>query len=850
MSTDRGRAGLGAGLKRRIKGPIRSAWWIFCFAFLLKSAGGMSPSAIPVFLSDDHAETFAWMTREFPLDEAHALLLVDAHADSSAVNHSDALRQALRRVSTLEERASRVSAWRRSGRIQAFNWIETLMPRPIDQVLWLAGTDLAEARLESLTREAVGHLDARLEFEARASGALAERWQVGDLQSLEKWRPPDLPIIVSIDLDFFHGMKPDDAGAAFDQIWAFAMGLPRLAGVSFSISRPWLSDDQEAGRLLVMALDAVLALDNRRFTFVQDEPGRPDDSLKAAEYRERKVPVPRFDWAGAGRAVRSRLQQAALSAGHGETPQFELRLDDAVPSVDEVWRLEAGKSVAVRLLRHGHGAPAPPPRARWFLLEPGSPAIDLLPEAGLGKAFSKNEMGRAVWNRRIFLGESEDGAWALPLAGKGEDVGTWRVQAQVEVGGEWVWTPALELRRQQGQGFRRALSGQFRSPYAFGIGLVRRGELTGPDLGWGYDCANFLIAAWREHGVWMPWSDPAGLRKQLATIGENFRPADRPPLADLDVEEGLVIDFGPHVAAVWEDRPPRGTLGPEDLAVHHLGGFPEVIGMDRLTAGRGPFALRKRKQSAATRIWFGGDVVLDEREPDLRGIRQAAGDIMVVNLEGVGVRDATALPGRYRFVFPARHLSKLKEAGLAAVSLANNHALDAGLPGLLECLAEAGIADLGVAGIAGREPVVLSRDKPKIVLLAASLFEEAGEDGMIRTLPRDRAEIEQQLRELQRARAAVVIMLHGGDEYSPHVNAAQRQWARWCVDRGANLVVFSHPHVVQPLESYRGRPVAFSLGNLVYPPELQGADSGAWLCVDFAADGNLVRTSLIPIEQK
>jgi hypothetical protein len=129
MSTLRGRAGLGAGLKRRIKGPIRSAWWIFCFAFLLKSAGGMSPSAIPVFLSDDHAETFAWMTREFPMDEAHALLLVDAHADSSAVNHSDALRQALRRVSTLEERASRVSAWRRSGRIQAFNWIETLMPR-------------------------------------------------------------------------------------------------------------------------------------------------------------------------------------------------------------------------------------------------------------------------------------------------------------------------------------------------------------------------------------------------------------------------------------------------------------------------------------------------------------------------------------------------------------------------------------------------------------------------------------------------------------------------------------------------------------------------------------------------
>lgn len=850
MSTLRGRAGLGAGFRRRIKGPIRSAWWIFCFAFLLKSAGGMSPAAIPVFLSDDHAETFAWITREFPLDEAHALLLVDAHADSSAVNHSDALRQALRKVSTLEERASRVSAWRQSGRIQAFNWIETLMPRPIDQVLWLAGTNLDEERVESLTREAVDQLDARLEFEARAGGALAGRWQVGDLQSLEKRRPPDLPIIVSVDLDFFHGMKPDDAGAAFDKIWAFAMGLPRLAGVSFSISRPWLSDDEEAGRLLVMALDAVLALENRRFTFVQDEPERPDDSLKAAEYRDRKVPVPRFDWTGAGPGVRSRLEQAATSVKREETPDFELRLDDALPSVDEVWRVEAGKPVAVRIVPRGPGASAFAPRARWFLLEPGSPAIDLLPEAGLGKAFSKNEMGRAVWSRRIFLGESEDGAWALPLAGRREDLGTWRVQAQVEVGGEWVWTPALDFRRQQGQGFRRALGGQFRSPYAFGIGLVRRGERTGPDLGWGYDCANFLIAAWRETGVWMPWSDPAGLRKQLETIGENFHASDRPPLDARDVEAGVVIDFGPHVAAVWEDRPPRGTLGPEDLVVHHLGGFPEVIGLDRLTAGRGPFALRKRKQAVSTRVWFGGDVVLDEREPDLRALRQAPGDIMVANLEGVGVRHAAALPGRYRFVFPARHLATLKQAGVAAISLANNHAHDAGPPGLLECIDEAGRAGLAVAGVVGREPAVLSRDKPKIVLVAASLFAEAGEAGMISTLPRDRADFEQQLRELRDDGAVVVIMLHGGDEYSPQVNAAQRQWARWCVDRGANLVVFSHPHVVQPLESYRGRPIAFSLGNLVNPPELQGADSGAWLCADFAEDGNLVRTSLIPIKQK
>jgi hypothetical protein len=43
---------------------------------------------------------------------------------------------------------------------------------------------------------------------------------------------------------------------------------------------------------------------------------------------------------------------------------------------------------------------------------------------------------------------------------------------------------------------------------------------------------------------------------------------------------------------------------------------------------------------------------------------------MVANLEGVGVRNPTDLPGRYRFVFPARHLATLKQAGIAAISLA------------------------------------------------------------------------------------------------------------------------------------------------------------------------------------
>jgi poly-gamma-glutamate capsule biosynthesis protein CapA/YwtB (metallophosphatase superfamily) len=58
------------------------------------------------------------------------------------------------------------------------------------------------------------------------------------------------------------------------------------------------------------------------------------------------------------------------------------------------------------------------------------------------------------------------------------------------------------------------------------------------------------------------------------------------------------------------------------------------------------------------------------------------------------------------------------------------------------------------------------------------------------------------------------------------VNEEQRRWARWLVARGANVIVGSHPHLVQREESHGGAMILHSLGNAVYPTALRGADSG------------------------
>jgi poly-gamma-glutamate synthesis protein (capsule biosynthesis protein) len=76
------------------------------------------------------------------------------------------------------------------------------------------------------------------------------------------------------------------------------------------------------------------------------------------------------------------------------------------------------------------------------------------------------------------------------------------------------------------------------------------------------------------------------------------------------------------------------------------------------------------------------------------------------------------------------------------------------------------------------------------------------------------------VRAMQAARdegAIVIVLPHWGNEYTGEVTANQRQWARWFIHHGAAAVIGSHSHHPQPMDVYQGRPIVYSLGNLVFP---------------------------------
>ncbi len=189
-------------------------------------------------------------------------------------------------------------------------------------------------------------------------------------------------------------------------------------------------------------------------------------------------------------------------------------------------------------------------------------------------------------------------------------------------------------------------------------------------------------------------------------------------------------------------------------------------------------------------------------------------DFTLVNLEGVLTdRDLPMADKRFRFKGSAAYTAILTEGGVECVSLANNHTLDYGAAGYRDTV-EA-LQSAGVACVDADYVTVLEKDGVRVGFTASGF-----------SLDRERyLRQAQALREL--GCAALVHMMHQGEEYAAHLTAAQRNTAQFLADSGAALVVGSHPHVAQGLAVIGRTGVAYSLGNCVFGGNADPSDYDA-----------------------
>ena len=231
-------------------------------------------------------------------------------------------------------------------------------------------------------------------------------------------------------------------------------------------------------------------------------------------------------------------------------------------------------------------------------------------------------------------------------------------------------------------------------------------------------------------------------------------------------------------------------------------------------------------------------------------IRQAS--FAAANLECTisNLGESTA---RYVFRAPSQSAQLLRRAGFNAMGLANNHALDFGPVALHDSAAHLlreEIQPLGVETPTTKtcDPSFFSLSDGKKIALLAINDVESGPSSQIATAS-VRAKFGAGITKARSHADLVVCLVHWGTENSESITEEQRELARWLIDRGVDLVVGSHPHCVQPLDFYHGRPIAYSLGNLVFDgaPTVASWNRGALLEVGLSDDAKISSVSLIPV---
>jgi poly-gamma-glutamate synthesis protein (capsule biosynthesis protein) len=289
--------------------------------------------------------------------------------------------------------------------------------------------------------------------------------------------------------------------------------------------------------------------------------------------------------------------------------------------------------------------------------------------------------------------------------------------------------------------------------------------------------------------------------------------------------------------------------------------LPEVPGRLRERLGAAPNPLREPGPelfwlAAAGDLMLGrgaADILLREGPTGVFGETAgllAAADLAIVNLEGALSDRGNRVEKTFNFRFPPVMAASLRDAGIDAVLLANNHIYDFGLDAFLDTLGHLEAAGIGILG-AGRDldaaaaPFVFTGEGiPPVHVFGIASFprEASGWDGLLIAAGENRPGIlhagrgrVDTLREGFSTGALDMVFFHGGNEWTTAPDARTRAVYTELTKAGADIIIGSHPHIVQGFEWIEGKPIFWSLGNFVFAgmENTGGGDEGLFVRLGF-----------------
>ncbi|MDX9913976.1 MAG: CapA family protein [Candidatus Moranbacteria bacterium] len=235
-----------------------------------------------------------------------------------------------------------------------------------------------------------------------------------------------------------------------------------------------------------------------------------------------------------------------------------------------------------------------------------------------------------------------------------------------------------------------------------------------------------------------------------------------------------------------------------------------------------------KDDKGVAKIIFAGDLMLDRYNRTIiekRGVEHFTknikdifdkSDLNVLNLEGpvtgnqtVSLATQEGNSAHFKFTFDKESTKNfLATNRINLVNLGNNHILNFGESGAQETvdfLKENGVEYFGAPRDDKNSYIEKSINGLKIALVSYNRFYNLGSENTVN-----------KIKEAKGKNDIVIVYAHWGNEYKLIQTETQTNIAHSFIDNGADLIIGSHPHVVQPLEIYKNKVIFYSLGNFVF----------------------------------
>lgn len=251
-----------------------------------------------------------------------------------------------------------------------------------------------------------------------------------------------------------------------------------------------------------------------------------------------------------------------------------------------------------------------------------------------------------------------------------------------------------------------------------------------------------------------------------------------------------------------------------------VGKYEEILSEKRITiSAAGDFTLGYYKgQSSSGRF----DEVASKNGYSyfMNGVRTIfeEDDLTIVNLEGPLTTRGTAAEKEFAIRGLPEYVQILKLGSIEAVNLANNHTYDYQKVGYDDTVS---VLKKNSIGYFGEENTYFTTvNDIRVALIGANGWNNSGAM---------KEKLKQRITAAKMAADLIIVEFHWGVERDNYPNNVQKDLAKYVIDQGANLVLGSHPHVIQGIGTYKDANIVYSMGNFCFGANKNPSDKDTFI---------------------